>query len=879
MTGTGLLTAGTTSFQAVSQQTTDSWGDPEIVPSLIANHIVTTANDYASAQKLPAITVTKEDLTAAISESTPNTQIIGAALLQVTFADPGSKIYRSGICNMNGDGMLYQVDVNFPEGTPVWWRLAAFNYQSVDSSQGSPNLTLTFRHRIVSYLSDCWGPLGWPSGHVGQTRAQFLKMLVTKMPSELPKQSIGPGAAPGDFSFICPEINELQPVSNASGTGIIGTAGGNNTVLVSGSAKKRSDKINKQSAVTAGSKITVLGEKPSADQIANINTILGVGALLNAPVNAMIASIYAAMGESGIHINTTPGNNGVFETTGSPTAYSGGSDLAAQAKGWFTGGESFANGGGIALANAGHPVWQIANAVELNGVYLRSTGSPGSPGYGGPNGTGDSYAIGDMSSIGGQAGGLAEATAIVAAFNGGNLPAGSGTGSTTTGGNTGESDVAQLTRGQSDNPDEDSWTCMQRLASEVNWALFTTPSPAPGVWGNYIYFADLPTIVASKPSLYLALSEDGTTWSATDPDSGKTVAAQGVVNTLSVTADNSAMSQQVTRTVKGKLRKKITGNVVSAPQTPTQIMFNMLCGWLEFNAGDVFVFHDAGGANGRWIVQDVTCNMLGDLFSQFTLGPPTFPYPEPQAVTTATAGAKGNSGGVSVADVALDVSGYTNPLAKIANLQPRRVDQGVDYSGSGPLLALGNGTVTCDSGAGWPGGGGVVIKLSDGPYAGKYVYYMEDITATVSRGDKVTAGQQVATLHDAYPNLEIGWGSGNNNQPLAQALGQNGQETGQSSDPGGVQSAAGINFNKLLVALGAPSGGPGSGPLSTGPGMPSNWPTLTAAATKKAQQTNNVLTDPGSFPLPSTTGPATGIVSGVSGIAKTASGGFSGLFG
>jgi hypothetical protein len=853
------------------------WGDPDVVPSLIANHIITTAQDYAAAQKLPAITVTTDDLTSAISEITPETQIIGAALLQVTFADPTSKIYRSGLCSQDSDGLLYQVDVNFPEGTPVWWRLAMVDYQSIDSSNGSPNLTLTFQHRIVNYLSDCWGPLGWPAGQVGQTRAQFLKMLVNKMPGELPKQSIGPGAAPADLSFICPEINELQPVSNAAGTGIISSAGGDNTVTTSGgsntpvlggpTAKKLSDKINKQPAVTAGSKITVKGSIPNSTQLHCINLVLDVGAASNAPTIAMEAAVFDLMLESDCGIacgwdaeNATyggclGGNIAYFGKYGSST-----SDAVwtAQATQFFNGGEGYAAGGAISAAKSNYNGFATTTSIAVLGSQVTAPTPFNSQGI-------SSQYLGED----GYAQALSEAPQIVAAFSGGNLPAGSGTSSSTTGGGSGKSDIAQLTRGQSDDPDEDSWTCMQRLAQEVNWSLFTSPSPAPGVFGNYIYYSDQPTIAASKPALYLALSEDGTTWSATDPDTGKTVAAQGVVNTLSATTDNTAMQQQVTRTVKGKIRR---ARVIQTPQTPTQIMFNMIAGWLEFNAGDVFVFHDAGGVNGRWIVEDVTCNMLGDLFAQFTLGPPTYPYPEPQAVTTSASSKSGGLNGQTITAGSLDVSGYTNPLAKISNLVPERIDQGVDYDGSGPLLALGNGVVTGDSGAGWPGNGGVIYKLSDGPYAGKLVYYFENLIAKVSVGDKITAGQQVATMTGA---IEVGWASGNGTEALAAALGQNALETGQGTDPGDCQSACGRNFNALLVALGAVSGGPGSGPISTGPGMPSNWPTLTASDVKKAQK--NQITVPG-LKLPSTSGPSTGIATGSSGVVTRVSGGFSGLF-
>src|SRR5204862_1937736 len=55
--------------------------------------------------------------------------------------------------------------------------------------------------------------------------------------------------------------------------------------------------------------------------------------------------------------------------------------------------------------------------------------------------------------------------------------------------------------------------------------------------------------------------------------------------------------------------------------------------------------------------------------------------------------------------------GYVNPFSQIAGLKPLRIDMGVDYSGSGPVLAIGSGTVFSNSGPGWPGGGFVGITL------------------------------------------------------------------------------------------------------------------------------------------------------------------------
>jgi hypothetical protein len=115
---------------------------------------------------------------------------------------------------------------------------------------------------------------------------------------------------------------------------------------------------------------------------------------------------------------------------------------------------------------------------------------------------------------------------------------------------------------------------------------------------------------------------------------------------------------------------------------------------------------------------------------------------------------------------------YVNPLREVANLQASRIDMGVDYSGCGPILALDRARIVLASDrlAGpescWgktcvpPPGDRVMYRLLDGPFAGKYVYIVENITVTVPTGQTVAAGQPIAILHDAPPNFEIGWAAG-----------------------------------------------------------------------------------------------------------------------
>ncbi|HZU60451.1 MAG TPA: choice-of-anchor Q domain-containing protein, partial [Solirubrobacteraceae bacterium] len=172
---------------------------------------------------------------------------------------------------------------------------------------------------------------------------------------------------------------------------------------------------------------------------------------------------------------------------------------------------------------------------------------------------------------------------------------------------------------------------------------------------------------------------------------------------------------------------------------------------------------------------------------------------------------------------------YANPLRAIAGLSPERIDMGVDYAGSGPLLALGDGRVTMasnhDSGprscwgkSCWPGGGIVVYRLTQGPFAGKYVYVAENITVRVRRGERLKTGQPVATLHDASPNMETGWAAGHGAETLAF---RDGHEC-TCGDPGGWSTIEGRNFDHLLTWLGAPSGYLQPNPPAQS--MPRGWP-------------------------------------------------------
>jgi hypothetical protein len=158
---------------------------------------------------------------------------------------------------------------------------------------------------------------------------------------------------------------------------------------------------------------------------------------------------------------------------------------------------------------------------------------------------------------------------------------------------------------------------------------------------------------------------------------------------------------------------------------------------------------------------------------------------------------------------------YKNPLRGIHGLTPERIDQGVDYAGSGPLYSLGNGTVLEVSNSGWPGGAFIAVRLSDGPAKGEVVYEAENITPHVHVGQSVTPDTVLGTLNAGFPHLEIGWGS-------PKFIGESYWAQLNGAYPDNCSTSFGDNFNQLLVALGAPSGVPE--PSTCHGGLPAGFP-------------------------------------------------------
>jgi len=145
---------------------------------------------------------------------------------------------------------------------------------------------------------------------------------------------------------------------------------------------------------------------------------------------------------------------------------------------------------------------------------------------------------------------------------------------------------------------------------------------------------------------------------------------------------------------------------------------------------------------------------------------------------------------------------YRNPLRGVSGLVPERIDMGVDFGGSGPVYAIGDAVITDATGdsAGWPGGGWITYRLTDGPAAGLMVYLAEDVTPAVHAGQHVSSATVIASMSDAGDGIETGWAmpdgaSAESQLPVA----------GGISGGGPFPTRIGLSFEELLQSLGVPA--------------------------------------------------------------------------
>jgi hypothetical protein len=169
--------------------------------------------------------------------------------------------------------------------------------------------------------------------------------------------------------------------------------------------------------------------------------------------------------------------------------------------------------------------------------------------------------------------------------------------------------------------------------------------------------------------------------------------------------------------------------------------------------------------------------------------------------------------GVAIAPI------YLNPLRSVSGLVPERIDQGVDFSGSGPIYALGDGIITNATAysPGW-GGGWITYVLTDGPDAGLIVYLAEDVTPAVQVGQHVTPSTVIGDMFEGGDGIETGWA-----QPSGLTAESQAPEAGAISGAGPFPTTIGLNFDELLISLGV-TAAPNRYQSPSGL-LPANYPT------------------------------------------------------
>jgi murein DD-endopeptidase MepM/ murein hydrolase activator NlpD len=164
-----------------------------------------------------------------------------------------------------------------------------------------------------------------------------------------------------------------------------------------------------------------------------------------------------------------------------------------------------------------------------------------------------------------------------------------------------------------------------------------------------------------------------------------------------------------------------------------------------------------------------------------------------------------------------------------------RIDQGVDFTGVGPIAAVGDAEILATGAPGWPEGGGVLYRLTSGQRAGQVIFVYEGIAATVHAGQRVSAGDQIGTFVPGG-SIEMGFADAAG-VPLSHVEYNEGDET-----------QWGREMASFLTSIGGASGlSPSLGQLS-----PEKWNRLM----KRLGEIDNpqVSTTPSPYSLPDSKG-------------------------
>lgn len=492
----------------------------------------------------------REDVTGNVTNVKTSESMEGAPTLTLDLNDPSWIITNSAVLDKKDDGRLDHVETQYRD---AWWRL-------VEVSPRNEDLSLTFENRVVSVLRS----YRKPKKHrrvSGYTRAMFLKALVDEANADGHK-----------IEFVCPRLHDEQtikknkvPRPHKDKTGAKGFSKGDLRGRKKHGHKGRrispSDEHHHPGdihvippKVVVEYKLTIRGAKPSKEQVKNIEKVLGTADQLNAPRRATVALMEACIDESNCR-NLQGGDadsGGILQVRRSVHPTVNVRDIEQCVTLFLTKGFS-GRGGAITLANTTTlPPHMIAQDVQ-----------------GSATADGSNYKAFQ-----------GEADAWVNAYH--VLPDGSNSETVTYAADNAYFFGRGYDSGGGTIKDEDSWTAMTRLASEVNWRVF--------VRGNTVYYLSDDDLYKQKPRVEFNRLKGTVIDASFDWDEGKPV------NELDLT--------------------------VQRQDIPHGVTIGM---------------EDAGPASGRWLVWGIETEATGG-FSNLTCRTPQKAKSEPAPSQTTTTG-------------------------------------------------------------------------------------------------------------------------------------------------------------------------------------------------------------------------------------------------
>jgi len=572
--------------------------------------------------------VDEVELANRIGEIEIETQIAGASYLKAHIIDPEWALTISGWLKVK-EGLLQPIEVEFPEGSKWFWILCA-----VEGSTNvtEPNLTVTFEDRIVYFLRQYYGKKYAPPGI--QTRAQFIRSLVREVGQHGEEKA----------GFICPSLNVVQPVETE------GEEESKKT-KTDEARQESEEKVAKRGGLGAGS-FTIEGSPATRQQALDVSTAIQTAQRLKAPPAAVEALIAAGIAESGFRREVTESNKpqtnpqsvpeGVWQSDKIP-----GNEVGRQAEHFLIGGESFAEGGAIERANKGIKPAQIGVEVEIGGTEAANQRA------------------------------LPEARTIIAQAGGAKPAVEEST-----------SDVSQLQRGTSANPDEDSFECAVRLATQVDWFFFSD--------NHNFYYMDGPTFMRQKPALYVDIPRNHVKTPRGESSYG------GVLSPSTFTFDNTTYEYRISHKLKTRVQRK---SKAVKPASPAEVKLLLECGVDEFHAGEVFKFENSGPIDGVWIITNTRRECLLNTYTEIILEPPIEPLPEPRGeseVTSTTGKAPANKGTVGAVAEQAEKAYSEKEKYKYSEEIPARENKGTLFGTAPRTMDCASFATLCYKEAGMP---------------------------------------------------------------------------------------------------------------------------------------------------------------------------------